>query len=119
MSAALQMCDLFGVIYVINTRGKEKFLTACGGCLTIVTLVIVTELTLLYGADFFYKKNGIVTENEFTGADPEYVDIGNYEYPFMARLNFGNEYNLASFRYQINFRYTHRTEEIPGKQKSA
>ena len=113
------MCDYFGVVYVINTRGKEKFTTACGGFFSIVTLVIVTGLTLLYGADFFYKKNGIVTENELTSVDPEYVDIGNYEYPFMARLKFGNEFNLPSARFQINFRYWHYIEEIPGQQKFA
>ena len=117
MSAVLEMCDLFGITYVINTKGKEKFSTACGGCLTIFTVAIVSALTLLYGADFFFKKNGIVTENELTSADQQYIDIGNYDYPFMARLNYPNTEYLVSSRFQINFRYVHWTEEIPGQSK--
>ena len=113
----LQICDIYGIVFVINTNGKEKFTTTCGGLLSLLTASIVGCLTFLYGNDFFYKKNGIVRDNELTSYDAQYIEITDDNLPFMARLQYKDGFNLENERYQINFRYQDWSLNADGTSK--
>ena len=77
---------MFGVNYTLKTRGEDKFRTAIGGCLTLLTICVISVVSFVFGTDFYYKQNPNVLNNEKDNDKRQELVLDQNEHPFMIRL---------------------------------
>ena len=83
----LSKLDMFGVSYTLKTQGREKFTTVLGGVLTLLTIFVITAISLLFGTDFYMKKNPKFLENNKVHEEQQTLLLDEKIHPFMIKIN--------------------------------
>ena len=97
--------DIFGVSYTLKANGKDAYQSIFGACLTIFVLAIATQLTYLYGTDFFFMKNPTVLDSDVVHSEMQEIFPTTATHPFMMRILRNDKFNPTDVPIQINGGY--------------